>query len=166
MPSSFLAENNAPNPIDTAEELIHDRDWLCDRPVEEEILAEVKGDWCDYRIWFTWQAELDVLIFSCAIDAKIPESQHAALYPMIAQMNQKLWLGHFELCAEEGIITFRHALLLRGTAGASPEQLEDVIDIAVMECDRFYPAFQSVLWGGRTIKDAVDIAMLEPVGEA
>ena len=165
MSSSFLSDTTH-NPIDTAEELIHNRDWLCDRPVEEEILAEVKGDWCDYRIWFTWQAELGVLMFSCAMESKVPACHHQALYPMIAQMNQKLWLGHFDFCEEQGELTFRHALLLRGTAGVSSEQLEDMIDIAVMECDRFYPALQSVLWGGRTLKDALDIAMLEPVGEA
>lgn len=166
MTSSFLVDNSAPNPIDTAEQLIHDRDWLCDRPMEEEILAEVKGDWCDYRIWFNWQEPLDVLMFTCAIDVKIAKNQHEALYPMLSEMNQKLWLGHFDFCPEEGVLTFRHALLLRGTSGASPEQIEDIIDLAVMECDRFYPALQSVLWGGRTIKNALDIAMMEPEGSA
>ena len=50
--------------------------------------------------------------------------------------------------------------------GLAVEQLEDLMDIAVGECDRFFPAFQFVLWGGRSAQDALDSAMLETVGEA
>jgi hypothetical protein len=57
-------------------------------------------------------------------------------------------------------------VLLRGTSGASSESLEDMVDIAITECERFFPAFQFVLWGGKTPKDAMDAAMLECVGEA
>ena len=41
--------------------------------------------------------------------------------------------------------------------GATPEQLEDLLDIAMTECNRFYPAFQSVLWGGNTVEEALDV---------
>ena len=46
------------------------------------------------------------------------------------------------------------------------ESLEDMVDIAITECERFYPAFQFVLWGGKTPQDALTAAMLECVGEA
>ncbi len=154
------------NPIDLAEELIESRDWLCDRPVDEELLAEVSGAWCNYRIWFTWQPEFEVLSFSCAFDTKLPERNRKPVYPMLATINEKLWLGHFDICSEEGIITFRHSSLLRGNAGASIEQLEDLIDIAIAECDRFFPAFQSVIWGGNSCEQALEIALMEPAGEA
>ena len=45
---------------------------------------------------------------------------------------------------------YRHAVLLRGAPGASAESLEDMIDIAITECERFFPAFQFVLWGGKS----------------
>jgi hypothetical protein len=61
---------------------------------------------------------------------------------------------------------FRHAVLLRGAPGASAESLEDLVDIALNECERFFPAFQFVLWGGKGPKDALDAAMLDCVGEA
>ena len=59
-----------------------------------------------------------------------------------------------------------HAVLLRGAPGASAESLEDMIDIAITECERFYPAFQFVLWGGKSPAEALQAAMLECVGEA
>lgn len=154
------------NPLDLAEQLITDRDWLCDRAADEELIAEVQSNWCNYRIWFTWQEEMGALLFSCAYDSKIPEKQRAKIYPLLAQVNEKMWVGHFDMGKEDGMIMYRHALLLRGGKQASPEQLEDLLDIAMTECNRFYPAFQSVLWGGNTVEEALEIALLETVGEA
>ena len=57
-------------------------------------------------------------------------------------------------------------LALRGAPGASAESLEDMVDIALTECERFFPAFQFVLWGGKPPADALQAAMLDCVGEA
>ena len=46
------------------------------------------------------------------------------------------------------------------------ELLEDLVDIAVTECERFYPAFQFVIWGGKSPVEAMTAAMLETEGEA
>jgi hypothetical protein len=61
---------------------------------------------------------------------------------------------------------FRHTTLLRGAQAASQEQLEDLVDIALTECERFYPAFQFILWGGKSASEAVSAAILDTVGEA
>ena len=166
MSRSFTSAARISNPLDTVEQLISERDWSCDRPDTQELLAEVSTGWCNYRIWLTWQPELGVLIFSCGFEGKVPDCHREKLYPMLAAINEKLWLGHFDICSDEHTITFRHALLLRGLNGATSEQLEDLLDIALVECDRFYPAFQSVMWGGKTLGEAVDIALMETVGEA
>ncbi len=160
------SETALSNPLDLAEQLITDRDWLCDRADDAELIAEVQSNWCNYRIWFTWQEEMGALLFSCAYDNKIPEKQRAKIYPLLAQVNEKMWVGHFDMGQDDGLIMYRHALLLRGGKHASPEQLEDLLDIAMTECNRFYPAFQSVLWGGNTIEEALQIALLDTVGEA
>lgn len=164
--TQIVTETIPQNPLDLAEQLIMDREWLFDRPMDDELVAEVQGSWCNFRIWFTWQPELNVVIFSCAYDTKIPKKERAKIYPLLAAVNEKMWLGHFDLGAEDGMVMFRHALLLRGGIGATPEQMEDLIDIAMNECNRFYPAFQSVLWGGNTPEEALEIAMLDTVGEA
>lgn len=164
--TSFLSPSHSANPLDIAEQLIMDRDWLFDRPIDEELVAEVSGSWCNYRIWFTWQPDLQVLIFSCAFDTKIHDKNRKTLYPLLANVNEKLWLGHFDVCSQEHLVTFRHALPLRGSNGATSEQIEDLIDIAISECDRFFPAFQSVLWGGNSCAEAIQIALMDTVGEA
>ena len=35
-----------------------------------------------------------------------------------------------------------------------------------MECERFYPAFQYVIWGGKSAIDSISAAMVDTVGEA
>ncbi len=161
-----FSESLHANPLDLAEQLVMDREWLFDRPMDEELVAEVQSSWCNFRIWFTWQPDLNAVIFSCAYDQKIPEKQRAKIYPLLASVNERMWLGHFDLGSDDGLVMYRHALLLRGGVGASPEQIEDLIDIALTECNRFYPAFQSVLWGGNTVEEALEIALLDTVGEA
>ena len=37
---------------------------------------------------------------------------------------------------------------------------------AVTECERFYPAFQHVIWAGKTPSEAIEAAVFETAGEA
>jgi hypothetical protein len=46
------------------------------------------------------------------------------------------------------------------------EQFEELIDIAISECERFFPAFNFVLGQGKTPDEALTHSMLEPVGQA
>ena len=55
---------------------------------------------------------------------------------------------------------------IRLTEGARIEHLEDLVDVSVSESDRYYPAFQFVIWGGKTAKEALEAALIEVVGEA
>ena len=41
-----------------------------------------------------------------------------------------------------------------------------MVDIAVHELDRFYPAFQYVVWGNQSAHAAVSSIMFDTVGEA
>ena len=41
-----------------------------------------------------------------------------------------------------------------------------VVDVALNECERYYPAFQYVIWGGKAPGEAVTAACLDPQGEA
>ena len=47
-----------------------------------------------------------------------------------------------------------------------PPQAQALIESAVDECDRFYPAFQFALWGNKSPADALEAAMIDAAGEA
>jgi hypothetical protein len=154
------------NPLDIVEQIASAHDWLFDRRSDEEMVVQAPGRWCDYSLYFSWNQDVDAVHFTCAFDMRVVEEKRRAIHELLALINERMWLGHFGLWDEEGLPMFRHALPLRGARGPTPEQMEDLLDIAIVECERFYPAFQYVLWGGQTATDAVTMAMIDTVGEA
>ena len=43
---------------------------------------------------------------------------------------------------------------------------ELLVESAIEECERFYPVFQFVLWGGKSPREALAAALVETHGEA
>ena len=154
------------NPLDVLEQIIAGNEWVFERRSDEEMAAEAPGKWCDYGLHFSWSSEMSAMAFTCAFDLKVPAARREKLYELLALANDRLWIGHFGIEADDGVPVFRHSVLLRGAPGASAESLEDMVDIALTECERFFPAFQFVLWGGKSPADALAAAMLDCIGEA
>ena len=167
MSLSYVDEKtSSDNPLELLIEIVGANDWTYERSGSDELAVEINGRWCNYRLFFIWLAEIGALHFSCVFETRIHQESFKPIYALLAAINEKLWLGHFDLSSEDGMPMFRHTLLLRGAGPASVEQLEDLVDISVSESDRYYPAFQFVIWGGKTPKEALDAALIEVVGEA
>jgi len=164
MTSMMIKTNDSYNPLDLVELVVMNRDWVFDRPADGEIIAEVTGVWCNYRMWCNWQEDSGGFTLSCTLDAKLTKPMLPKVYALLALVNEKLWLGHFDIC-EQTSVTFRHSMLLRDGAGTTEEHLQELFDLAISECERFYPAFQSVVWGGKSPAEALEIALFETVAE-
>jgi len=164
--SLHLERERSTNPLDILEQIIAANEWAFERRSDGEMAAEAPGKWCDYGLHFSWSHEISAMAFTCAFDLKVPAERRDKLYELLALANDRLWIGHFGIEAEDGVPVFRHSVLLRGASGASAESLEDMVDIAITECERFFPAFQFVLWGGKAPADALAASMLDCVGEA
>ncbi len=154
------------NPLDVIERLVDDNDWPFDRRNDEEMAVQVPGRWCDYSLYFAWNEKAQAMQVTCGFDMRVRAERRPAVQTLIVLANESLWIGHFSLWNEEGVPLFRHVLPLRGTQGPSVEQLEDIVESAIVECERFYPAFQYVVWGGRTPAEAIEAALIETLGEA
>ena len=98
---------------------------------------------------------------------RVADDRRGALYEAIGLVNEQLWIGHFELWSTSGILLFRHAAMIDGDEPTlSLGQAELLIESAIDECERFYPVFQFVLWGGKTPQEAIAAALIETQGEA
>ena len=161
-----LDRDRSTNPLDILEQIVASNEWAFERRSDGEMAAEAPGKWCDYGLHFSWSHEISAMAFTCAFDMKVPADRREKLYELLALANDRLWIGHFGIEMEDGVPVFRHSVLLRGAQGASAESLEDMVDIAITECERFFPAFQFVLWGGKSPADALAASMLDCVGEA
>ncbi|MCH2488481.1 MAG: YbjN domain-containing protein, partial [Erythrobacter sp.] len=85
---------------------------------------------------------------------------------LLGLINEQLWLGHFDIWSNGGVLLYRNATLLGDEGTLSLSQAQALIEIAVEECDRFYPAFQFLLWGGKSPSEALEAAMVDTLGEA
>jgi len=163
---SDYAPQSAQNPLDLLEEIVSANEWSFDRPGSDELGVEIQGHWCGYHLHFVWSEDLSAIHLSCFMDMRIPKKKLTPFAELLMRINTRLWLGCFVVPAEDPSPIFRHTVMLRGAKGASVEQLEDLMDIAIAECERFYPAFQFVTWGGKTPEEAVAASLLDTVGEA
>jgi len=159
-------ESDTHHPIDTVEQLVEFNEWTFDRRSNEEMAVQVPGSWCDYSLYFAWNDEMEAIHFTCAFDMRVAEDQRSRVYELLALVNEKLWLGHFSVWADEGLPMFRATLALRGQPRLTVEQTEDLVETALIECERFYPAFQYVIWGGKPATEAIEAAMIDTIGEA
>jgi hypothetical protein len=167
-----LEREHAINPLDILEQIIAANEWSFERRSDGEMAAEAPGKWCDYGLYFSWSSEISAMHFSCAFDLKVPPEGRAKLFELLALANEKLWIGHFELWSSTNVLLFRHAAMIDGDADGEGEgtmslaAAELLIESAVEECERFYPVFQFVLWGGKSPKEALAAALVETQGEA
>lgn len=154
------------NPVDIIERIAAFHDWAFDRDEEDEISISVAGGWTDYNVAFTWLSDLEALHVACAFDLKVPAARRTDMLDLVALINEQQWVGHFDIWPADGVIMFRHALLLTGGAELNGRQCESVLASAVTACERYYQAFQFVVWAGKSGREALDTAMIETRGEA
>ncbi len=155
------------NPLENVEHVLGVNGWPYERMSDEEISATVKGKWCEYFLRFYWQEEGQILQLACILDLTVPEDRKQQVYETLSILNERMWLGHFEIWDEDNVIMFRHASLAEeGANGISSSNSSMLMEIALTECERFYPVFQFVAWSDKTPAEAIDSAMLNTVGEA
>ena len=81
-------------------------------------------------------------------------------------MNERLWLGHFDYWLEDQVIIFRHTLPLLGRLSVTPGEVQSVMQAALDASERFIPAFNFVVWAGKSPAEALEAVMFETDGEA
>jgi hypothetical protein len=154
------------NPVDVVEDFASAQHWAFDRSTDDEITINVSGGWTDYRVSITWMDELEALHIACAFDMKVPEPRAQETRRLLNLINGQIWVGHFDLWSEEGLVMFRHALLLSGGVEPSGRQCEALLTSAIAACERYFQAFQFVVWAGRGAQEAFDAASFETAGQA
>jgi hypothetical protein len=154
------------NPLDVVERLAAGNDWSFERASEDEITILVTGRWTDYQLSYTWMDDIEALHLACAFDIKVPERRRAEVQALIALINERLWVGHFDQWPDEGLVMFRHALQLPAGMEPSGQQCEKLLGTALDTCERYFTAFQFVVWAGKPAKEALEAAMFETSGEA
>jgi hypothetical protein len=161
--STIDSRNNA---LAVVEDIAAANNWSFERSGDDEIMIVSKGDWTDYQLTFTWMEEIEALHLACAFDMKIPLPRRAEVQRIIASINEQLWVGHFDIWTQTGMIMYRQALVLPDGMSASSSQCEAMLAGALQACERYYPALQFVVWAGKSAAEAMSAAMFDTEGEA
>ena len=159
-------ENLILNPIDIVEEVIYEKKWSFSRADEYELVADMASKCCQYRLYFTWSENIRAISFTITFDLKFPQLKIIKAYELIGLINEKLWLGHFYITSKNGIPAFRHTILSNSDNDFLHKKLENLVDIALYECEKYYPAFQHVLFDEIEPSESISFTNFEVLGSA
>jgi hypothetical protein len=161
----FLAMDEL-HPIDIVEEIAAHHHWEFDRVTDDQIAMAVEGQWRTYSLTLAWSAQDETLRLICTFEMEPPEARLPALFDVLNRCNDMVWTGAFTYWSEQKLMVWRYGLCLAGGQFAGTEQIDRLINAAVMAAERFYPAFQLVAWGEQSPADSMKVAIAEAYGRA
>jgi len=154
------------DPIELVTKFVITHDWLLQSRGENIVLVEVPGKWCDYQLGVVWLHDESAMQVTCRIDLQTDPKRNAEMALLACLLNTQIFIGHLALDVTTGELEMRYTLALRGAGGATPEQIEDVVDILLGECENCYPAIYQVANQGISATEAAKVAMFTAEGEA
>jgi hypothetical protein len=161
----YLIEQDAA-PVDMLAALFDARGWPCEALSENEISGEIQGSWAKYQLRAVWRREDRVLQVLSLPGIRVAADKKRDAYELLALVNEQLWLGHFDIWSQGSVIVYRNGAMLGDDGLLSLDQAQALVETAIDECDRFYPAFQFVLWSDRKPREALASALVDAAGEA
>lgn len=154
------------HPIDIVEHIAAHNDWEFDRLADDQIAMAVEGQWRTYSVTLAWSGFDETLRMICTFEMEPPDDRLPTLYEGLNAVNDQCWAGAFSYWAEQKLMVYRYGLVLAGGNVASAEQIDTMICAAVMSAERYYPAFQLMVWTGQTAQEALQVAIAEAYGRA
>jgi len=164
--SDILSDES--NPLDHVEEVLSQHNWVFNRMTDDELMVQVTGKCCQYRIFFLWQEDMGAMQFCCQYDLNIGRDKMKTAADVLMNINENLWMGHFDIPKETGTPSFRQTCLLRGVdrGPGTSEQIADLVDISMAQCERFYPVFQMLSNDNLPDDQNLSLALMETQGDA
>lgn len=155
------------NPLDSVEDLLSSHNWHFDRMSSEELVVLVTGKSCKYRMYFVWQEDMNALQLCFQYDLNIEHNNGVSASAALRTMNESLWMGHFELSSETNAPAFRYTAFFKNAdpAGIS-DTLEDIVDVALVQCERFFPVFQLLAMANDIDDAGLSLALMDTAGES
>ncbi|MBT5574299.1 YbjN domain-containing protein [Alphaproteobacteria bacterium] len=153
-------------PLELVMRFVSQQDWFLHRTSRNEMMADVPGRWGHHQLYAEWHESEETLDVSCNLDISFDNIQLSEVTTLTSLLNQDLWLGHFVACEKTHTIKIKHKLMLRGAGGATPEQIEDIIEILLGEAEQAFPTIYQVLNGPYAARDIVPFGMIQSHGHA
>lgn len=139
---SFYTED----PLEALQEMLEGNDIACLRSDETLLEFQVEGRWARYAFQVMWCEDVEAIQIAAVVDCGEASLNETEMARMLMELNAGMWLGHFDLHPQRQCPVYRYAALVRGM---SIEDLftwfDEVIDMALAQCDRIAPTLRSVM---------------------
>lgn len=154
------------HPIDIVEHIAEYNDWDFDRIADDQIAMAVEGQWRTYSITLAWSGADETLRMICTFEMEPPTDRLPALYEGLNAINDQCWAGAFSYWAEQKLMVYKYGLVLAGGNIASADQIDTMITAAVLSSERYYPAFQLMVYTDKSVRESLQVAIAEAYGRA
>lgn len=154
------------NPLDTLEFIVSQNEWPYERLGNEEIVAAITGDWCDFHMRYFWMADKNILQCAGQLDIRVPEKANTDILEVINMINERLDMGYFSIWSDDDTIMFRTSFNPPSNAADVAACCDMSTKVVLAEINRYFPVFQFILWGGKSPQEAIEASMFETMGNA
>jgi len=153
------------DPLESVEHVLASEQRAYER-AEDEVHFAASTDWCDLHGVFEWRSEAPALTLSLAFDLRTQASRRMEVSRLLVLLNASLWLGHFDLDPEDGSILWRATVPVIDRPAPTTSEAAAILAAGLEACTRFYPAFNFLVWAGKSPEEAAAAVLFETVGEA
>ena len=155
MTSSLANFNDSEShPINLLEEITIRKNWVFERPIDDEIYIEVPTKYSNLIIQVTWLKNVDRIEIKSFFYNKMDFSDNVEIYKLLNLINNKINYGHFVI-NESKYPTFKNSIIVKDPTSIRFDFLKEILNFAILESERFFPILQLVLWGGKKAEEAI-----------
>jgi hypothetical protein len=134
--------------------------------LDDEVHFAATISYCDLHGIFTHREDAPSLQLGLLFDLKAPRHRRGDIAALLALLNESIWLGHFEVSSDDATLSWRLVVPLIGRDAPEPAEVAAILAAGMEACERFYPAFNFLLWAGKSPEEAAQAALFETAGEA
>ena len=155
MTSSLANFNDSEShPINLLEEITIRKNWVFERPIDDEIYIEVPTKYSNLIVQVTWLKNVDRIEIKSFFYNKMDFSDNVEIYKLLNLINNKINYGHFVI-NESKYPTFKNSIIVKDPTNIRFDFLKEILNFAILESERFFPILQLVLWGGKKAEEAI-----------
>ena len=153
------------NPINIFEKIVISNNWAFERPFDEEIYVEVPNKYSNLIFQISWSRKEQTIDLKASFYIKMDFSRNDEIYKLLNLINYSTNIGHFQI-NESKYPTFKYSIIFNDIKNLKHDILKRTLNHAISESEKFFPAFQLVLWAGKTAEEAILFSDFTTEGKA
>lgn len=143
--------------IEVAEDVATKMDILCSR-TDNAITLQLKNG--KFILSVAVDQEHDIMALICDLKLQVPKNRQGAILKAIAQVNERIWVGHFDFVTTRSCIVYSLTIPFLSSFVLERQLVASMYQNIADECDRFYNYFFTLIHEKSQKKDSVALQAL------